>query len=138
MCIDKTESNKRIYPRKFAPKLKHQKLDKQNLTGKKYYGKGCECWRTSTQGHVVRSFNGTSGEWKWCWWVKSMGEGGKECFQFWLQVSSPKATTCCFCVWAIRNRRFWVLLSLPILPEKKERLKLLACLLKTFLLRIFF
>ena len=37
MCIDKAESNKRTDPRKLAPKLKHQKLDYQKLTGKKHY-----------------------------------------------------------------------------------------------------
>ena len=41
MCNDKAKSNKRKHCRKLAPKLKYQKLDKQNLTGKKYYGKGC-------------------------------------------------------------------------------------------------
>ena len=41
MCIDKTESNKRICPRKLTPNLKHQELHKQKFTGKKYYGKGC-------------------------------------------------------------------------------------------------
>ena len=34
MCIDKEESNKRIHPRKLAPKFKHQKLGKQKLNGK--------------------------------------------------------------------------------------------------------
>ena len=37
MCAEKTESN----TKKVTPKLKHQKPDKQSLTGKKYYGKGC-------------------------------------------------------------------------------------------------
>ena len=41
MCIDKTESNKRIHPIKLTSKLEHQKLEKQRLTGKNYYGKGC-------------------------------------------------------------------------------------------------
>ena len=41
MFIDKTESNKRIQPRQLALKLRHQKLDKQKLVGRKYYGEGC-------------------------------------------------------------------------------------------------
>ena len=41
MCIDRTKSNKRIHPRKLAPKRKYQKLDKLKLNGKKYFGKGC-------------------------------------------------------------------------------------------------
>ena len=41
MCINKTDSSKTIYLGKLALKLKHQKLDIQKLTGKKYYGKGC-------------------------------------------------------------------------------------------------
>ena len=36
MFLDKTDSNKRIHPRILAPKPKYQKLDQQNLTGKKY------------------------------------------------------------------------------------------------------
>ena len=37
MCLDKTDSdlNKRIHRRKLAPRLKHQKIDKEKLTGKK-------------------------------------------------------------------------------------------------------
>ena len=42
MCTDRAESNKRIHPRKFLPKLKHERVNKQKLTGKKCYGKGCE------------------------------------------------------------------------------------------------
>ena len=41
MCINKKESNKWIHPRKMAPKFNHQKLEKQKLTAKKCYGKGC-------------------------------------------------------------------------------------------------
>ena len=36
MCLEKADSNKGIHPRKLAPKYKHQKLDKQKLTGKNY------------------------------------------------------------------------------------------------------
>ena len=36
MCLDKTDSNKRMQPRKLTQKLKRQKPDKQKLTGKKY------------------------------------------------------------------------------------------------------
>ena len=34
MCTDKTDSNKRMHPRKLGPKFKYQKLDKQKLTRK--------------------------------------------------------------------------------------------------------
>ena len=43
MCIDKTKSNKTIYPKKLSGKLKHQKLDKQKFTGnKKLWKRVCE------------------------------------------------------------------------------------------------
>ena len=47
-CLDKTGSNTRVHPRKLAPKLKHQKLDRQKLIGKSYYKKGCVSGKKGT------------------------------------------------------------------------------------------
>ena len=57
-----------------APKFKHQTLDKQKLTGKKYYGKRCvsvEKWYIGSCGEV---FWYISGVLKWRQWVKAVGE----------------------------------------------------------------
>ena len=62
---DSTDSNKRIHSRKKAPKLKYQKLDVHELTGKFYEGKGYVCVvKNIAQGPVMRSFYGVSGVWK--------------------------------------------------------------------------
>lgn len=41
MGLDKTDSNKSVYPGKSAPKIELQKLDNPKLTVKKHESKGC-------------------------------------------------------------------------------------------------
>lgn len=41
MGLDKTDSNKSVYPGKSAPKIELQKLDNPKLAFKKHESKGC-------------------------------------------------------------------------------------------------
>ena len=110
----------------------HQILSTKNYISKSLLVKNTmekDVWvvKNSTKRLVVRSFDGISGESKWCWCVNGMEEAGVKFMSFWLQPSSSKVAICCFWVWAIRNLWLWALLSLFMLKGSRERSKLLNC-----------
>ena len=110
----------------------HQILSTKNYISKSLLVKNTmekDVWvvKNSTKRLLVRSFDGISGESKWCWCVNGMEEAGVKFMSFWLQPSSSKVAICCFWVWAIRNLWLWALLPLFMLKESRERSKLLNC-----------